>query len=249
MRKYSFSEHLTELKNRLFKAFIFFTLTFAGCFYFSDFLYQIILSPLIEIQGQTDQARKIIYTGLTEAFFSHIKIAFFFAFIFSFPFFAFQLYRFILPGLKGSEAKIIGSIFILSPMLFYAGSLFMFYVVMPSAWMFFLQFEGCEIGLPLVLEAKISEYLDLVVQLTLAFGLSFQLPVAIIIFSIMGLVKSSSLASKRRFAVVIIFIIAAIFTPPDIFSQIVLAIPLILLYETSILLCKLIENKEKLPND
>ncbi|WP_322777512.1 twin-arginine translocase subunit TatC [Candidatus Megaera venefica] len=121
--------------------------------------------------------------------------------------------------------------------------LFMFYLVMPNAWLFFISYENVDVGLPLVLEARISEYLSLVIQLTLAFGISFQLPIVMILLSVIGLINTESLKRKRRVAIVIIFIVAAILTPPDVFSQIALAIPLLLLYEVSILLCKLLEKK------
>ncbi|MEA0971600.1 Sec-independent protein translocase protein TatC C-terminal domain protein [Candidatus Megaera venefica] len=119
----------------------------------------------------------------------------------------------------------------------------MFYLVMPNAWLFFISYENVDVGLPLVLEARISEYLSLVIQLTLAFGISFQLPIVMILLSVIGLINTESLKRKRRVAIVIIFIVAAILTPPDVFSQIALAIPLLLLYEVSILLCKLLEKK------
>ncbi len=215
---------------------------FALCFYGSDYLYKIILKPLIALDEFN--RKKIIYTGLTEAFFSYIKISVFFAFIMIYPFICLQIYKFIRPGLQQTELAIIRSLFILSPALFYLGSAFMFIIVMPNAWIFFLSFESADVGMPLVLEAKISEYLDLVIQLTLAFGLAFQMPIAMIILCMMNLISSVAMAAKRRFAIVIIFIIAAIFTPPDILSQFALAIPLILLYETSIILCKFIEKKE-----
>jgi sec-independent protein translocase protein TatC len=119
----------------------------------------------------------------------------------------------------------------------------MFYLVMPNAWLFFISYEKVDVGVPLVLEARISEYLSLVIQLMLAFGLSFQLPIVMIVLSSIGLISTEALKRKRRIAIVIIFVVAAILTPPDVFSQIALAIPLLLLYEFSILLCKLLEKK------
>ncbi|GAB4162470.1 MAG: hypothetical protein Tsb006_0710 [Rickettsiaceae bacterium] len=120
----------------------------------------------------------------------------------------------------------------------------MFYVVMPNAWLFFSSYEKAEIGVPLVLEARISEYLGLVIQLTLAFGMAFQLPIIVVVLSVIGVVSAESLEKRRRAAIVVIFIVAAIFTPPDVFSQIALAIPLLLLYEISILFCKSLEKKD-----
>ena len=141
------------------------------------------------------------------------------------------------------ERKIIAGVLSLSPILFYSGCFFMFYLVMPNAWLFFISYEKVDVGVPLVLEARISEYLSLVIQLMLAFGLSFQLPIVMIVLSSIGLISTEALKRKRRIAIVIIFVVAAILTPPDVFSQIALAIPLLLLYEFSILLCKLLEKK------
>ncbi len=241
MKKYTFREHFRELKRRFLQLFGMFIIAFGLCYWFSDNIYRIILSPLIEITG--DNSRKIIYTSLTEAFFSYIKLSAFAAFILVFPFCCYQVYAFIRPGLHKEEGKIIASVLSLSPLLFYFGCFFMFYLVMPNAWLFFISYENVDVGLPLVLEARISEYLSLVIQLTLAFGISFQLPIIMIILSAIGLVSTDSLKRKRRVAIVIIFIVAAILTPPDVFSQIALAIPLLLLYEVSILLCKLLEKK------
>jgi sec-independent protein translocase protein TatC len=241
MRKYTFREHLIELKRRFLILFGMFLVAFVLCYWVSDKIYRIILSPLIEIIG--DGGRKIIYTSLTEAFFSYIKLSAFAAFILVFPVCCYQVYAFIKPGLHKEERKMVASVLSLSPLLFYFGSFFMFYWVMPNAWLFFISYEKVDVGLPLVLEARISEYLSLVIQLTLAFGISFQLPIIMIILSSLGLVSSESLKRKRRVAIVIIFIVAAILTPPDVFSQIALAIPLLLLYEFSILLCKLLEKK------
>ena len=204
---------------------------------------------MVEITG--DNSRKIIYTGLTEAYFSYIKISAFAAVILIFPehpFCCYQLYAFIRPGLHREERKIIAGVLSLSPILFYSGCFFMFYLVMPNAWLFFISYEKVDVGVPLVLEARISEYLSLVIQLTLAFGLSFQMPIVMIVLLSIGLISPESLKRKRRIAIVIIFVVAAILTPPDVFSQIALAIPLLLLYEFSILLCKLLEKKESLKN-
>ena len=155
----------------------------------------------------------------------------------------YQIYSFIAPGLLVNEKNLVKLILSFSPILFYVGGFFVFYGVMPRAWEFFLSYENSSINIPLVLEARISEYLDLVIQFTLAFGVAFQLPVAMLVLGILGVVDSSFLKKKRRVSVVIIFIGAAILTPPDVISQIALAIPLLLLYEVSVILCKLVETK------
>lgn len=246
MRKYTFREHFQELKNRLFIVCGSFIILFFLCYLFSDEIYKIILSPLAAVTP--DRQRKIIYTGMAEAFFSYIKLSAFAAFICIFPLCCYQIYAFIKPGLHNNERRLISKIMLLSPILFYCGCFFMFFAVMPKAWMFFASYENNQIGLPLILEARISEYLALVIQLSLAFGICFQLPVFILVLAIMGLINSDFLKSKRRIAIVLIFILAAIFTPPDVFSQFALAMPLFLLYEISILLCVSIE-KRFLEND
>jgi sec-independent protein translocase protein TatC len=240
MQEYSFKEHLTELKNRLFIILALFLCVFSICYFLSNDIYKIILTPLVDILG--DKARKIIYTGLTEAFFAYIKLSAFTAFIIIFPFCYYQIYAFLKPGLHRKEKIWIAGMLLFSSILFYIGCFFMFFVVMPKAWLFFAGYENTELGMPLVLEARISEYLSLVIQLTLSFGIAFQLPIAIILLSATGLVSVSGLKRKRRIVTVIIFIISAVFTPPDVFSQIALAIPMILLYEISIILCKFLKR-------
>lgn len=241
MHKLTFKEHFIELKERFLKLFIVFWIIFGLCYYLSDHIYKIILIPLTEIDSNIN--RKIIYTGLTEAFFSYIKLSFFASVIIIFPVICYQIYAFIVPGLYKNEKKLVLFILLLSPILFYSGCFFMYFIIMPNAWQFFSSYETVKLGIPLVLEARISEYLDLVIQLTLAFGMSFQLPIIVILLSLFGFVKAENLRRKRRFAVVVIFIAAAVFTPPDVFSQIALAIPLLLLYEISILSCELLEKR------
>lgn len=242
MNLYSFQEHLSELKIRLFRIFIIFIIAFAICYYFSDTIYSFLLEPLAKLSK--NNLRNIIYTGLTEAFFTYIKLAAFSAFSIIIPVIALECYLFVSPGLYSHEKKIIGFILFISPILFWCGSIFVFYFVMPKAWNFFLSFEKRDIIVPIMLEARISEYLNLVIHLIIAFGAAFQLPVIIIILNILKIVKAQTLKQKRRIAVVINFIIAGILTPPDILSQFALAIPLLLLYEISIIICNYIEKTE-----
>lgn len=241
MQKYTFKEHFKEIKERFLIVVIFFLIAFTGCYFFRESIYKFFLIPLIDISS--NEGRRIIYTGLAEAFFSYIKLSAFSAFCFTIPMICYQAYSFIAPGLLHFEKSLVRLVMLFSPVLFYAGSFFVFYFVMPRAWEFFLSYENNSAGIPLILEARISEYLELVIQFTLAFGAAFQLPIIMVILNAMGLVHSSSLRKKRRVAIVIIFIVAAIFTPPDVISQIALAIPLLLLYEVSIILCKLVENR------
>lgn len=241
MQKYTLKEHLLEIKKRFLVVFVFFIAAFALCYSFREEIFEIFLTPLADILDR--EGRRIIYTGLAEAFFSYIKLSIFVAFSFIIPLICYQLYAFIAPGLLVGEKNLIILILSLSPILFYIGGFFVFYFVMPRAWEFFLSYENNNINIPLVLEARISEYLGLVIQLTFAFGVAFQLPVIMVILDILGIISSDFLKKKRRLSIVIIFILAAIFTPPDVISQIALAIPLLLLYEISIILCKMVENK------
>ena len=243
MEKYTLKEHFLELKKRFFIIIAFFICAFIFCYYFSNYIYNFILSPLAEITS--NHKRKVIYTGMTEAFFTYLKLSLWAAFLIIIPVISYQLYRFISPGLLKNEKAIILPTLIISPLLFYLGGVFVFYLVMPNAWQFFLSFENLDSSMPIILEARISEYLTVVMQLITAFGLAFELPVIMLILSVLELVSAQGLRNKRRLAIVLIFIIAAILTPPDVLSQISLAIPLILLYEISIVICNLIENRSK----
>lgn len=243
MKKYTFKEHFLELKRRFLTVIIFFLVAFVVCYYFSDSIYSFILKPLAS--ATTDHERKIIYTGMTEAFFTYLKLSFWAAFLIIIPIIFYQLYAFISPGLLKNERQIILPTLIVAPLLFYLGGLFVFYLVMPNAWLFFLSFENQNSLLPIILEARVSEYLSIVMQLVTAFGLAFELPIIMLVLSVLGLVSAKSLKSKRRFAIIVIFIVAAILTPPDVLSQIALAIPLIVLYELSIIICNLVEKRSK----
>ncbi|MDP4708591.1 MAG: twin-arginine translocase subunit TatC [Rickettsiaceae bacterium] len=241
MQKYTFKEHFIELKKRFILIVCCFMIFFTISYLFKENIYDFFLKPLVDLSTNTD--RKIIYTGLTEAFFSYIKLSIFVSFAATIPFICYQVYAFISPGLHVFEKRIVLTLLVFSPILFYCGGFFVFYIVMPRAWDFFLSYENNNMSLPLVMEARISEYLNLVMQLTMAFGAAFQLPIIMVILGIVGIVNSTGLKKQRRVAIVVIFIVAAIFTPPDVISQIALAIPLLILYEVSIMLCKLVENR------
>lgn len=240
MHKQPLKSHLLELKARVIKVLLAFVIVFCVCYYFSDHIYQLLLSPLASI---IPDHKRIIYTGLAEAFFSYLKLSAFSSFVIILPFVIVQIYLFIAPGLYPEEKKTAALILFFSPILFWFGGLFVFFYVMPKAWVFFLSFESKDSLVPIVLEAKISEYLGLVMQLIIAFGLAFQLPVVVLILDIIGLIKAKDLQNKRRLAVVINFIIAGVLTPPDVLSQFALALPLLLLYEVSIIICKFIESR------
>ena len=241
MKSYTIKEHLLELKSRIFRVLLIFILLFIGCYYFSNYIYSLLLEPLVKLSQ--DHVRKIIYTGLAEAFFTYLKLAAFSSLVIIFPIIAAEIYLFISPGLYKGERKIAAFILFMSPILFWLGGLFVFYYVMPRAWHFFLGFENNNFPMPLVLEAKISEYLNLVIQLIIAFGLAFQLPIVLLILNLTRILTVEDLQKKRRMAVVVNFIIAGILTPPDVISQFALAIPMLLLYEISIIMCKFVENR------
>lgn len=243
MQSYSLKDHFLELKSRIFRLLLIFILGFMVCYYFSNYIYDLLLQPLAKLSQ--DHVRRVIYTGLAEAFFTYLKLAAFTSLIITIPFLAIEIYLFISPGLHKDERKIAAFILVMSPLLFWLGGIFVFYYVMPRAWHFFLSFENNCSSMPLVLEVKISEYLSLVSQLVIAFGLAFQLPVFLLILNLLKVLTVVGLQEKRRLAVVINFIIAGILTPPDVISQIALAIPMLLLYESSIIICKFVENRGK----
>ncbi|PIR31938.1 MAG: twin-arginine translocase subunit TatC [Alphaproteobacteria bacterium CG11_big_fil_rev_8_21_14_0_20_44_7] len=227
-------EHLVELRARLVKSLIFFFAAFIISYYFAEEIYSFLVKPLAEAVG--DNERRMIYTGLTEAFFTYVKLALFAAFFFSFPLIGGQLYLFLAPGLYKKERKLLLPILLAAPILFFLGGAVVYYFIMPLAWEFFLSFESLGgNSLPIQMEAKVSEYLSLVMHLIIGFGLAFQLPIILMLLVKSGAISIDYLKKQRRIAIVIIVIAAAILTPPDIISQIGLAVILYALYELSII--------------
>lgn len=243
-KKQSFIEHFCELRNRLLFSAIFFFASFIICYYYSANIYKFLADPLLNVYNN-EMGRRLIYTNLAEAFFTYMKVAFFAAFFISFPVIASQIYLFIAPGLYKHEKKAIIPFLIMAPILFILGAALVYYYIFPLAWSFFISFENFDPELPIHLEAKVSEYLSLVMHLIIAFGMAFQLPIILMLLAKTGLIDYKMLIKKRRIAIVIIFIFAAILTPPDIISQIGLALPLIILYELSIIGCRVIVDKSK----
>jgi sec-independent protein translocase protein TatC len=240
-------DHLLELRRRLIYVFVAFALASLLCYQFARDIYAFLVKPLAEVlQGEN---RRLIYTGLTEAFFTYMKLALFAGGFLSFPVIAAQIWMFVAPGLYKNEKKAFLPFLVATPVLFLTGAAFVYYFVIPVAWKFFAGFESFSPqnnGLPIQLEARVGEYLSLIMTLIFAFGFCFQMPVLLTLLARVGLVNAQSLADKRRYAIVGIFVIAAILTPPDILSQIMLAAPLLLLYEISVFLVKFSEKKRTL---
>lgn len=239
-------DHLKELRQRLLWSVSAFIIAFAVCYYFSQQIYGFLAQPLANILAQQSGGeRRMIFTALYEAFFTYLKVAFFGAVFFSFPIWATQLWMFVAPGLYRSEKRAIYPFLIASPFLFVMGAALAYYFIFPLAWKFFISFEtppGSG-GIPIQLEAKVGEYLSLVMHMILAFGVAFQLPVLLTLLVKIGILNVETLRKGRRYAVVIMFVVAAVITPPDIISQIGLAIPLIALYEISIFAARWVAPK------
>lgn len=235
-----FLEHLIELRLRLLYALVAFSVGVAICYPFAPLIFKFLSEPLWQAMGE-EAGRRLIYTGLTEAFLTYLKLSLFGGFILSFPLILWQLWLFVGPGLYDHEKTLIWPFLITSPLLFLIGASLAYYVVCPWAWQFFLSFERLveTNGLSLQLEARMSEYLSLIIKLILAFGLCFQLPLVILGLSSAGILSLESLKRKRKYAFLIIVVVAAVITPPDIISPLSLIIPLYTLYEISIGLLKL----------
>ena len=237
-------EHLVELRKRLLYSFIGMIVAFILCYSVAGHIYNFLVQPLADATaGQA--GRRMIFTALHEAFFTQIKVAFFAAMCVSFPIMAAQVWGFISPGLYKDEKKAFLPFLVATPVLFAIGASMVYYLVIPLAWRFFLSFEtpGGDGDLPMELEPKVDQYLSLVMRLIFAFGICFELPVLIILLSKVGIVSVAGLKAKRKYAVLIAFVVAAILTPPDVISQILLAVPVIILYEISILCAQVIEKQ------
>ena len=240
-----FISHLTELRQRLINSFIFLAVLFVVCYYFSEYIYGFLVEPYANAVKDDNVDRRLIFTALQETFLTYLKVSFFAAFFITSPYVLIQIWKFIAPGLYEHEKKSIMPYLVLTPILFFLGGMLVYYLVMPLAIKFFLSFEstGIATNLPIQLEAKVNEYLSLVMKLIFAFGLSFQLPVVLSLLARIGLIDSKFLKERRKYVVVLIFTVAAVLTPPDPITQIGLAIPLLILYELSIFSVKIIEKK------
>lgn len=241
--KMPFTSHLDELRKRLIRILIAVGIGFVACWYFREWLFQVITAPLVKVLPQNSH---MIYTSLPEAFFNYMKISFYASLFLTSPFTLYQLWKFVSPGLYPTEKKYVAPFVISSTILFIGGVLFGYYLALPPAYSFFVEFSS-DFLKPMF---SLKEYLSLSLKLLLAFGLSFELPVFIFFMAKIGIVSSKTLAKQRRYAILVIFIAAAILTPsPDAVTQIIMAIPLMILYEFSIFIARFAEKKHPEADD
>ena len=231
-------EHLIELRRRLLFSFAALGVAFAICLYFARPIFAFLVQPLVAA-GQG----KVIYTQIFEAFFVEIKVAFFAALMLSFPFIANQLWQFVAPGLYAKEKRAFAPFLLLTPFLFLGGAALAYYVAMPVALHFLLGYEGNIAGVQQEALPGVGNYLSFVTRFIFGFGVAFLLPVLLMLLERAGLVTRAQLKSGRRYAIVVAFVIAAVLTPPDVISQLLLAVPLVLLYEVSLVAIWFTERK------
>jgi sec-independent protein translocase protein TatC len=237
--KLPLTTHLEELKKRLVRSLIVIGIGFGVCYFFKDGLFNIITRPLLKVMPKDSY---MIYTSLPEAFFTYMKVAFFASLFTTAPFWLYQIWKFISPGLYPREKKYVIPFVLTSTFLFVGGILFAYFLALPPAFGFFVEFSTDSLR-PMF---TMREYLSFALKLLLAFGVSFQLPVFIFFMTKVGIVDSRLLAKQRRYAILIIFVAAAVLTPsPDAFTQIIMAIPLMILYEMSVFIAKFAEKKKK----
>ena len=239
-------DHLIELRQRMLKSVVALFVAFIVCFFFAEYLYAYLTQPLADILASRRDDPRMIFTALTEVFFTYVKVAFFAGAFISCPIFLTQLWLFVAPGLYKKERHALLPFLAATPILFFVGGALVYYVIFPLAATFLIGFEvpRGEGVLAIELEAKVGEYLSLIMKLIFAFGLCFQLPVLMTLLARVGLATSAGMAAKRKYAIVAVFVVAAVLTPPDPISQISLAVPIILLYEISIYMAKMVERKK-----
>jgi sec-independent protein translocase protein TatC len=239
-------DHLIELRSRLMRAIIAIFIAFIACFFFASDIFNLLIIPYEKAAGPLREI-KLIYTAPQEYFFTQMKLALFGALFLAFPVIANQIYKFVAPGLYRHERGAFLPFLFATPILFAIGAALVYFLVMPLAMTFFLSMEqqGGPGQASIELLPKVNEYLGLIMTLIFAFGLVFQLPVVLTLLARAGMITAETLTTRRRWAIVIAFIVAAILTPPDPISQISLALPTIALYEISIVAVRYIEKARR----
>ncbi|HUL04746.1 MAG TPA: twin-arginine translocase subunit TatC [Candidatus Acidoferrum sp.] len=245
-KKMPLLDHLIELRQRLFYGAIFVVIAFFGCWFVSNDILLFLMQPLDAAWFAKfhQHLQQFIYTSLTEPFFVRVKLSFFGAMVLAFPFVAAQIWAFVAPGLYKHEKAAFLPFLVATPILFAMGAALLYYVLVPYAWQFFISFQFPETPDHPALELlpKVGEYVSLMMQLVFAFGLCFQMPVLLTLLTRVGIIGSDTLKQKRRYAIVVVFVVAAIFTPPDPISMMSLAVPLVALYEISVWLSVWVER-------
>ncbi|MFB0507672.1 MAG: twin-arginine translocase subunit TatC [Thermodesulfobacteriota bacterium] len=240
--KMSFTGHLEELRNRLIQCLIAIGIGFVGSYFFKEKLFQILVRPLLKAMGEEGT---LIFTGVTEPFFVYLKVSLVAGIFFTAPVILFEVWAFIAPGLYSHEKKYVVPFVFFSSILFLLGTLFGYYIVCPYGFKFLLGFAGYNIQ-PML---AIKEYFSFSTKLLLAFGFVFELPLFIVFLSKAGIVSPQTLSRQRKYAILLIFVIAAILTPPDVATQIMMAGPLIGLFEIGIIMAKIFRKKEEMAED
>lgn len=231
-----FMAHLEELRDRLLHSFIAVAVGFVAAYNFKEELFWILMKPLLDVMGQNDS---MVFTGLPEAFFTYLKVAFIAGIMISAPVLIYQFWLFVAPGLYQKERRLLLPIVLLSTFFFAGGTLFAYFIVFPFGFKFFLGFTTDRLQAML----SMKEYLSFASTMLLTFGVVFELPLVITAMSRMGLVTPAFLRTNRKYAILIAFIVGAILTPPDVVSQVLLAVPIMLLYELSILGAVMFQRK------